>query len=196
MRLSDLAKIKRYLEDLADDGKIRLFRGPIEKKTFLIRPGDPEGARDLQYSGYSSVHYVIKLGKAARPAPTIAGLKAELQLRTLLEEAWGEIDHKYRYQLKRAGKKVPAHVDAGFRDLALYLQAAARHVEHLCEDIERLRTEPKVARRRTSRVVSPAPVAVPTPVTTAVPSAVSDPLASLFQRILGFQPTPRTLEYL
>jgi hypothetical protein len=38
---------------------------------------------------------------------------------------------------------VPSHVDAGFRDLALYLQAAARHVEHLCEDIAQLAAERK-----------------------------------------------------
>jgi putative GTP pyrophosphokinase len=199
LRLSDLAKVKRYLGDLADDGKIKVVRGPIEKKTFLIRPGDPEAARDLQYSGYSSVHYVIKLGKVTRPVPQIANLKAELQLRTLFEEAWGEIDHKYRYELKRAGQKVPPHVDAGFRDLALYLQAAARHVEHLCEDIERLRTEPKSVHRRAERVKSVAPTTAAAPALTAGPALTgvsAHSLTPLFQRLLGFQPTLRTLGYL
>lgn len=40
---------------------------------------------------YTSVHYVIK------PSPTIT---CELQIRTLMEEVWGEVDHKINYPHK------------------------------------------------------------------------------------------------
>jgi GTP pyrophosphokinase len=205
LRLSDLAKLQGFLADLEDDQKLKILKGPIEKKTFLITPGDPEAAKDLQYSGYSSVHYVIRLGKALRPAEQIAPLKVELQLRTILEEAWGEIDHKYRYELTRAGKKVPSHVDAGFRDLALYLQAAARHVEHLCEDIARLVAEPKrPARRRPGKRAVEAPPAAPElapaaqGVTPAAPPAAppTHPLQEFFRALVGVEPTARAVPYL
>lgn len=198
LRYSDLSKVKRFLDDLADEKKIKVLRGPIDKKTFLIRPGGPDAAKDLQYSGYSSVHYVIKLGREASPLPQIANLKAELQLRTILEEAWGEIDHKYRYELKRGGTKVPAHIDAGFRDLSLYLQAAARHVEHLCEDIQRLRVEPRPTRQQKAKGVPSAPGAAqiemaPAPPTTAPPA--DNPIAVVFSKVLSSEPTGRTINY-
>ena len=41
--------------------------------------------------GYRSVHYIIKT------EPTLKALLAEIQVRTILEEAWSEIDHKVRY---------------------------------------------------------------------------------------------------
>lgn len=200
LRLSDLNKIKRYLSDLKADRKIRIVKGPIEKKTFLIRPGVPEVTADLQYSGYSSIHYVIKLGKTANTPSDLADLKAEVQLRTLMEEAWGEIDHKYRYELTRGGTSVPPLVDGGFRDLALYLHAADRHAEHLCEEIERVRSEAKPIsrRRRKGRPLLPPVTPVPplAPPAAAMGVTATDPLASLLKQALGFQPTARTLAYL
>jgi len=201
LRLSDLATLQRHLADLEKGDKIKITNGPIEKKTFLVRPGDPDTAKDMQYSGYSSVHYVIRLGRAARPSAQLATLKAELQLRTILEEAWGEIDHKYRYELKRAGTAVPPHVDAGFRDLSLYLQAAARQVEHLCEDVERLKAEPKKPPRKRKGKAGPrdSPAgAPPSPKgpTTAPPPTAGQSIPAVIRRVLGFEPSGRAVPYL
>ena len=190
LRFSDLKKLKTYVRLLRVEGKIRIIRGPVQKKTFLIRPGgaDRDSEKpDMQYTGYSSVHYVIRLGKSLRRAkPGLADLKVELQLRTIFEEAWGEIDHKYRYELKRAGKKVPKHVDDGFRDLSLYLQAATRQAEHLCEVVDELKEgirgksqQPQKhgARRR------------------AAASPVKPTLEDVLREKIGFVPTERTLAY-
>src|SRR5262249_13970949 len=126
MRLGDLDRLRDYIDGLNAEGRLRILGKPKDMRTFLIRPGrgDYEKA-DMQYSGYSSVHYRIRLGPALRMRD-VASVKAELQLRTVFEEAWGEIDHKYRYELKRSGIAIPRAVDDGFRDLALYLQAATR----------------------------------------------------------------------
>jgi|SRR3989304_30568 len=66
-----------------------------------IRAGDPEGLQDLFKEslcdvrthpfGYRSVHYLIK----SQPTKQLA--LAELQVRTLFEEGWSEIDHQIRY---------------------------------------------------------------------------------------------------
>ncbi len=91
LRFSDLKTLKTYLRLLEDEGKLRVIKGPIEKKTFLVRPGSSEKGsekRDMQYTGYSSIHYVVRLGKSLRRAqPGLVDLKVELQLRTIFEEA-------------------------------------------------------------------------------------------------------------
>lgn len=47
---------------------------------------------ELKESHYTSIHYVIK--------PRVdSNLCCELQVRTLFEEAWGEIDHKINYPM-------------------------------------------------------------------------------------------------
>lgn len=72
-----------------------------EKPTANIRSGDPEDYvkryEDKNYKikehkyGYRSVHYIIE------SSPTKQSFVAELQVRTIFEEAWSEIDHTIRY---------------------------------------------------------------------------------------------------
>ncbi len=74
---------------------------PCETPTANIRKGDPEDLiEDFKNrncvikehkAGYRSVHYLIKL--ESKKVPIIA----EIQVRTLVEEAWSEIDHIVRY---------------------------------------------------------------------------------------------------
>jgi putative GTP pyrophosphokinase len=40
---------------------------------------------------YSSVHYIV------RPNKSKVNVTAEIQVRTLSEEVWGEVDHKFNY---------------------------------------------------------------------------------------------------
>lgn len=68
--------------------------GPIA----YLRPGDPkgyyegEGCKVKEHpSGYRSVHYIL----ACKPGREETFV--ELQIRTLFEEAWSEIDHAFRY---------------------------------------------------------------------------------------------------
>jgi ppGpp synthetase/RelA/SpoT-type nucleotidyltranferase len=214
LRLADLVKLKQYLNSLGEEQKLRFIKGPTEKKTFLIRPGEGESGSvhtrpDMQYTGYSSIHYVVKLGRRLQPPKDLAKLKAELQLRTILEEAWGEIDHKYRYELTRSGRQVPSHIETGFRDLGLYLQAAARQADHLCEDVEALVVRPTAPTPRIRRRQSPTtPVAVVPIVTgpadgpvtlSGIPEAPPLPslstVGTVIEQIVGFAPTPRTMAY-
>src|SRR5579872_10304 len=72
-----------------------------EEPIAYVREGDPEAViEDLIKAkfnvqrhpfGYRSIHYVIK----SSPGKTIH--LAELQVRTLFEEGWSEIDHRVRY---------------------------------------------------------------------------------------------------
>jgi len=57
-------------------------------------------------------------------------------LRTILEEAWSEIDHKYRYVRSRSGVHLPEHIHTGFNNLSAFLQVAALQAEYLCRSAE------------------------------------------------------------
>lgn len=74
---------------------------PVEKPVAYIRNGDPVGLvkkymdHGLEVkehpAGYRSVHHVIS------SQPTNRKIYAEIQIRTIFEEGWSEIDHKIRY---------------------------------------------------------------------------------------------------
>ncbi|MGD9412540.1 MAG: RelA/SpoT domain-containing protein, partial [Desulfobacterales bacterium] len=98
LRLSDIGKVEAYLGLLSEEKILRFIKGPDQKRSFIL-PVDPgefisEGS-DLTFSGYSSIHYQVALGENSDAPSGLDDLQFEFQLRTILEEAWGEIDHKY-----------------------------------------------------------------------------------------------------
>ena len=139
LRLSDVENIEAYLYLLSEEHILTFINGPEHKRSFIL-PSDPGNAlpetTDLRYTGYSSIHYQIKLGKNADAPKEFKDIQFELQLRTILEEAWSEIDHKYRYISSRSGLHLQEDINAGFYSLSAYLQAAALHAEYLCRMAE------------------------------------------------------------
>lgn len=83
------------------DELLRATWNPIEQPVAYIRNGDPDtltnrfSARDIEVrshpAGYRSVHYVFA------SQPTQRKIIAEIQVRTIFEEGWSEIDHRIRY---------------------------------------------------------------------------------------------------
>jgi len=89
-----------YREDVARIGEI------IEEE-FAV---DWENSRDVAQIldpdtlGYLSVHYVVALSSARERLPeweAFQGTKAEIQLRTVLQHAWAEIEHTLLYKAPR-----------------------------------------------------------------------------------------------
>ena len=85
----DWADIHRFVTETWE-----AFEGPVA----YVREGDEKeqfksaGCRvELHQYGYRSIHYRFK----SQPAKRI--LRVELQVRTLFDEAWSEIDHTLRY---------------------------------------------------------------------------------------------------
>ncbi len=135
LRLADVEKIEAYLKLLSEENILHFVKGPDQKRSFIL-PVDPGEAIpfgiDLRYTGYSSIHYQIRLGENSDAPPGLKDLHVELQLRTILEEAWSEIDHKYRYMRSRSGEILPEYIHTGFYNLSAYLQVAALQAEYLC----------------------------------------------------------------
>ncbi len=88
-------------EYLAIDLSIRQNWSTIETPVIYIREGDIKPTSEfskrnsfkvkLHPAGYRSVHYVLE------SSPLKKRVIAELQVRTIFEEGWSEIDHKIRY---------------------------------------------------------------------------------------------------
>ena len=68
----------------------KAYTWDVESKNYFERL---ELITELKESYYTSVHYVLKPRQDSH-------LTCEVQVRTLLEEAWGEIDHSMNYPSK------------------------------------------------------------------------------------------------
>jgi ppGpp synthetase/RelA/SpoT-type nucleotidyltranferase len=200
LRLSDIVKVEAYLELLVEEKIIQFMREPDHKRSFVL-PIDPGEAAppeiNLQYSGYSSIHYQVKLGENSDASEELKKIQVELQLRTILEEAWGEIDHKYRYAYSRIGDALPEHIHSGFYNLSAYLQAAAMQAEQLCREVEahRLSSLQKSKSKEKIPVASEHGVKK-TPNGFVDQLAMSPALQSVLEETFGFKPTVRTLTYI
>jgi len=88
-----ITAVDAALRDVFNEGKYDLLEGPFartwddESRQFFK---DCNIETQESPSMYTSVHYVI--GSASRTTVT-----AEIQVRTLMEEVWGEVDHTMNY---------------------------------------------------------------------------------------------------
>ena len=200
LRLSDIGKIEAYLGFLSEEKILRFVKGPDQKRSFIlpIDPGEPiADGMDLTYSGYSSIHYQVALGENSDAPSGLEDLQFEFQLRTILEEAWGEIDHKYRYVRSRNGLALPEYIHTGFYNLSAYLQVAALQAEYLCRLAEahsRKKTAKLKGKQETPSLDEVSSVDVDENEARQKPLAPS--VEMYLEEILGFKVTPRTLIYI
>lgn len=200
LRLSDVEKVEAYLKLLSEENILSFVKGPDQKRSFIlpVNPGDsiPDDI-DLRYSGYSSVHYQIELGENSDAPPGLKGLLFELQLRTILEEAWSEIDHKYRYVRSRIGVNLPEHIHTGFYNLSAYLQVAALQAEYLCRLAE-AHSLKKIAKVRGIARIPLGDEFSSTDMEKdeACRKLLSSEIEKSLKKILRFKVTPRTLIYI
>lgn len=82
-------------------------------------------------SGYSSVHYTVRLRRP--PAPWF-----ELQVQTLAQETWSAIEHHLGY---KPGKCISLAAQAQFKILSKYISAIDEHFNLLHEELNHLQEE-------------------------------------------------------
>ena len=124
LQQEDFGEIKKVIDEKIESGDWHLVEQPI------AYTWDPEyeqyflqlGCRcERKESFYTSVHFVIR---PRQDSP----LACEIQVRTLFEEIWGEIDHRLNYP-------VPTTVDScreQLRVLAKVVGAGSRLVTSIC----------------------------------------------------------------
>jgi ppGpp synthetase/RelA/SpoT-type nucleotidyltranferase len=140
------ALIDRHLRDIFEENKYELLEGPF------ARTWDDESRQFFKSLGistqdspsmYTSVHYIV--GSASRTVVT-----AEIQVRTLMEEVWGEVDHLINYPHPtdsvpcREQLKVLARVTSSATRLvdSIFLSAESHQVKPAVRVLQKLRKKP------------------------------------------------------
>jgi putative GTP pyrophosphokinase len=126
----------KKLGDLTDIAGVRVityFSSDVDRLADIIRREftvdtehsiDKGALLDPDRFGYLSLHYVVSLGKSYGKLPQekhLASLKAEIQIRSILQHAWAEIEHDLGYKSKHA---IPIHMRRRFSRLSGLLELA------------------------------------------------------------------------
>ncbi|MCK4735921.1 MAG: hypothetical protein KAT65_25930, partial [Methanophagales archaeon] len=98
--------IAYYKEDVDRIGEIIIREFDVDWENSIDKAQTLEPDR----FGYLSVHYVVSLSSPRKELTeweAFANIKAEIQVRTILQHAWAEIDHKLTYKaVEEAPKKL------------------------------------------------------------------------------------------
>lgn len=94
---------------------------------------DKRKALDPKSFGYCSVHYVVSMSEERLKLPecrAYAGMKCEIQIRTVLQHAWAEIEHDLGYKREIA---IPRDIRRSFSRLAGLLEIADKEFQEIRE---------------------------------------------------------------
>ena len=134
--LTDLAGIRiiTYVED-----SIPLISKIIQENFTIDKNNSLDKSKDLGLDkvGYKSVHFVgtlpenrIKLTENKK----FKGLKFEIQVRTILQHSWAEIEHDRNYKF---GGQLPAKIQRRFKLLAGLLELADNEFNNISQEIDK-----------------------------------------------------------
>ncbi len=140
----------KEITDLAGIRIITLFEKEIHQISDIIknlfkidyeRSEDKADLLDADKMGYKSIHYIAELSSdkiAATDLEGFAGMKFEIQIRSILQHAWAEIEHDRNYKFKG---KLPKYLQRRFYALAGMLEIADREFNTLSEEVEKFRQQ-------------------------------------------------------
>ena len=126
------------IEDITDISGVRVityFPDDVDQVSDLVaqefevdeeKSVDKRTLIDPERFGYMSVHYVVKFSPARLALPEYTAfrdLSAEVQVRSILQHAWAEIEHDLGYKSKQA---VPTHIRRDFARVSAFLETADR----------------------------------------------------------------------
>ncbi len=98
---------------------------------------DKRKSFDYQEFGYSSLHKVARFKLDERPASMqdeLSDLFFEIQIRTILQHAWAEIEHDLGYKYK---EEIPDSINRRFARLSALLEVADDEFISLRDDLEK-----------------------------------------------------------
>jgi putative GTP pyrophosphokinase len=131
LHTTQMAQIDKCIKGIIAEQAVELIEGPSartwddEYRSYFRGIGiDTKDSENL----YTSVHYVV----ASKSRTTVT---CEIQVRTLMEEVWGEVDHSINYPHKT--DSVPCHEQ--IRALARQTSSATRLVDAIFATAEDIR---------------------------------------------------------
>lgn len=145
---------EKEMHDLAGIRVITYVESDLEKvseiikKTFQIDLKNSINKKDelgTDKVGYQSVHYVAQLKQDRLKLPEyrkFKGLKFEIQIRTILQHAWAEIEHDRNYKFSG---QLPPEIKRRFTVLAGSLELADREFNSIASAIDKISRDVLVA---------------------------------------------------
>ncbi len=136
------------ITDLTGIRIITLFEKEIHKISDIIKElfeidydksEDKSDLLDADKMGYKSIHYIAELSEDKiinTELENFKELKFEIQIRSILQHAWAEIEHDRNYKFKG---ELPKHLQRRFYALAGMLEIADREFNTLSEEVEKFR---------------------------------------------------------
>lgn len=115
----------------------------IEKEFSVDRENsiDKRAALDPDRFGYLSLHYVVKLNPARSKLleySEFRDLKFEIQIRSILQHTWAEIEHDIGY---KSNREIPRQVRRKFSQLAGLLELADSQFIQIRDELEKYSEE-------------------------------------------------------
>lgn len=136
------------ITDLSGIRIITLFEKEIHQISDIIKElfkidyeksEDKADLLDADKMGYKSIHYIGELSEdkiVSTKLENYSGLKFEIQIRSILQHAWAEIEHDRNYKFQG---NLPKHLQRRFYALAGMLEIADREFNTLSEEVEKFR---------------------------------------------------------
>lgn len=92
LNTKQMDEIKPALEDLLADLKYKViekiaYTWDDEHRAYFKKLGFKDGSKDTLYT---SIHYIVEVNRLTKA-------RCEIQIRTLMEEVWGEVSHTINY---------------------------------------------------------------------------------------------------
>jgi len=168
-------RVITYFEDTVDDV------AKIVEREFEVDQENSEDKRqvsDPERFGYASLHYVVRLSAGRvrhEEYRRFSGMKAEIQVRSVLQHAWAEIEHDLGYKSKDV---VPYDYRRGFARLAGLLELAD-------SEFVRLRDEIRTYEKDVRRQIEEHPAAVAVDKASLIAYARHDPLVKKYDRLIS-----------
>ena len=138
--ITDIAGI-RIITYYADD--VDRIAGLVEKEFSIDKENTIDKRMSLEPDrfGYCSVHYVVSINQERlrlKEYSAYDGLKCEIQIRTVLQHAWAEIEHDLGYKSEVA---VPQDIRRNFSRLAGLLEIADKEFLEIREKLSAYKVE-------------------------------------------------------
>lgn len=134
-QLTDLAGIRiiGYVED-----DVKLISSIVQEIFEIDKDNSLDKSMELGIDkvGYKSVHFVCKLPENRTNLPEYSrfkGLKFEIQIRTILQHSWAEIEHDKNYKFSG---ELPSEIQRRFKLVAGNLELADREFNLLSREID------------------------------------------------------------
>src|ERR1039458_8138226 len=110
----------------------------IKNELKVITSGDKADVLKADQFGYLSFHCVVTLPQkrlSLTENERFIGLKAEIQIRSILQHAWAEIEHDLQYKNEQI-RIIPKHIQRPFSCLAGLLELGDAEFERIRETVK------------------------------------------------------------